>query len=110
MSKRSCEYCKYLTSGCRCRLYDRKISTAIWFDRGCQHFEELKQTIFEKITSSMETLAEKLVYHFNLYRNTKDGRVKQRHWSSSLTEDYAFETREEAVAATVEKLKKEWKG
>lgn len=64
-----------------------------------------QQTVFHRITASPEVLAENLVYSFNLYRNTSDERVKQKHWSSSLTEDYAFETKKEAIAATVAKLK-----
>jgi hypothetical protein len=75
----------------------------------CQDWGEKDQfpeiTVFHRITASPEVLAEKLVYSFNLYRNTSDGRVKQKHWSSSLTEDYAFKTKAEAIAATVEKLK-----
>lgn len=60
------------------------------------------KTVFDKITESVETMAEKMVYavHYGgLY-----------FWHSTLIYPaFPFKTREEAIAATMEELKKEWK-
>ena len=56
---------------------------------------ELDQTVFDRITASEETLAEKLVYRY-------DGNGT---WRSFLLYGYEFLTREQAIAATVAKLK-----
>lgn len=58
-----------------------------------------KATVFHKITSSPEVLAEKLVFDCG----DKDG-DGYRVWYSSITEMYYFDE-SEAIAATVEKLK-----
>ena len=63
---------------------------------------ELNQTVFDLITASEETLAEKLVYRaaFNSYGGVK------LVWRSTLYPDNAFWYSEaEAIAATVAKLK-----
>ena len=101
MSKRSCEYCRYFTDGCRCRARDEQITSSILFDEGCPHFEESKQTVFDYITQSVETLAEELVY---IIRCEEDPTWTE--WGSNIVQG-VFETREEAVAATIEELKKE---
>lgn len=54
-----------------------------------------KPTVFDRITASPEVLAEKLVYRY-------DGNGT---WRSFLLYGYEFLTKEEAIAATVEKLK-----
>lgn len=59
----------------------------------CNRFEQ-KQTLFDRITQSPETLAEKLVYYLR-YGNC---------YASSIISD-VFKSKEEAFAATVEKLK-----
>ena len=52
-----------------------------------------KQTVFDQITASQEVLAEDMVYSV--------GKV----WASTLIVDTTFDSYEEAIAATVEKLK-----
>lgn len=110
MNKRSCEYCKYLPAygeGAYCRLMDRPIKSSILFEKGCQHFEELKQTVFDKITSSEEVLAQKFVY-FD-YSVCDDNGIGYP-WCSTLFEDGGhFETEEKAITATIEELRKEAK-
>jgi hypothetical protein len=54
-----------------------------------------KMTVFDQITASPEVLAEKLVYRY-------DGNGT---WRSFLLLWYEFLTKEEAIAATVAKLK-----
>lgn len=102
MSKRSCEYCKYLTDGCRCKARDERIISSTLFECGCIHFEESKQTVFDHITQSEETLAEKLVYF-------KERIFPDDIWESTLFFRQSFYSKEEAIAATVEELKKEYK-
>ena len=104
MTKRSCEYCKYLTDGCRCKARDERITSSIWFERGCPHFEEFKQTVFDKITASEEALAEKLVYE-ELITEEDDGYVYR--WRSTILPNDFWYNEEKAIAATVEELKKE---
>jgi hypothetical protein len=52
-----------------------------------------RKTVFDRITASPEVLAEDLVY--------ESGAM----WMSTLITDATFDTLEEAIAATVEKLK-----
>lgn len=60
--------------------------------------EQMSKTVFSCITQSEETLAEKLVYAVHY-----DGLY---FWHSTLIyPSFPFETREEAIAATVAKLK-----
>lgn len=78
MSKRSCKHCRYLTDGCHCSAMDKRITSSIWFEDGCPHFEESKQTVFDHITQNIETLAEKLVYiskeeYYNSFSSNKCG-------------------------------------
>ena len=66
----------------------------------CEHFlERPKKTIFDQITASYETLAEKLVYI--------DGaqRVFNTIWRSTLLPNKYWKTEAEAHVATVAKLK-----
>ena len=79
----------------------------------------IKQTVFDHITQNVETLAEKLVYEkavkvnapiYEDYSITIGVRTVIRNvWSSALTED-TYTNRAEAVAGTIEELKKEYKG
>jgi hypothetical protein len=85
---------------------DRPITSSLLFERGCQHFEESKQTGFDHITQSVETLAEKLVYHIYL---TDCMQRKRSYWRSTFFPCNNFATKEKAIAATIEALKKEWK-
>lgn len=66
---------------------------------GCGYADFLErfpdQSIFDRITASKEVLAPKLVY-VSLFNAC---------WYSTLTGDVMYKSREEAEAATVEKLK-----
>ena len=60
-----------------------------------------EQTVFDRITTSPEVLAEKLVYRtIEIAVN----RVIYSCWKSTITEE-AYRTKAEAIAATVAKLK-----
>jgi hypothetical protein len=85
---------------------DIDITSSRWFDEGCPHFEEAKQTVFDHITQSVEALAEKLVYHIYL---TDCMQRKRSYWRSTFFPCNNFATKEKAIAATVEELKKEYK-
>ena len=63
--------------------------------------EKMSKTVFNRITSSPEVLAEKLVYRtIEIAVN----RVTYSCWKSTIT-DESYRTKEEAIAATVAKLK-----
>jgi hypothetical protein len=62
-----------------------------------------KKTLFDRITASPEVLAEKLV--FAIGRIVPDYNHVVTLWYSTIIPDITFETRTEAIAATVEKLK-----
>lgn len=110
MSKRSCEYCRYLTDGCRCRARDERITSSIRFDDGCPHFEEPKQTVFDHITQSVEKLAEKMVFlKAVVYSyNAKDNTNYIEQWISTICND-VYSSKHEAITATIKELKKEVK-
>ena len=62
-----------------------------------------EMTLFDKITVSTEVLAKKLVYQFIGYDSNG---LFNGYWKSTITdEDYT--TKEEAITATVERLKEE---
>lgn len=69
----------------------------------CILFEPKKPTVFDHITESVETLAEKLVYRRVV---SWDDEI---NWYSVGLRGYCFRTKEEAIAATIEELKKEAK-
>lgn len=113
MSKRSCEYCKYLPAydeGAYCRLMDRPIESSILFERGCQHFEELKQTVFDHITQSVEVLADSVVMPIIVEYSGDILWVSPLLQKDTSKRAIFFDSKEEAVAATVEELKQEYKG
>lgn len=69
----------------------------------CEYFlERPKKTIFDQITQSHETLAEKLVYE-ELITEESDGYVYR--WRSTILPNDFWYSAEKAVAATVAKLK-----
>lgn len=73
--------------------------------RACGHLGEEPEfiitTVFETITASPEVLAEKLVYKTIC---VAVNRVTYSCWKSTIT-DESYRTKEEAIAATVAKLK-----
>lgn len=86
---------------------------------GCGYADLLEkfpeQTLFDKITQSYETLAEKLVYETaveerkTVYDNRGRGVGVRSYidyvWKSSVTGDDIYTSKDEAIAATVAKLK-----
>jgi uncharacterized Zn finger protein (UPF0148 family) len=72
----------------------------------CQHRWQIgesqpKPTVFDRITSSHEALADKLVYKTLVVGNN---RVTYSCWRSTITEE-SYRTKKEASDATLEKLK-----
>ena len=77
----------------------------------CAHYDH-PITVFEHITASLEKLAEKLVYFDNdveekyiFYSDSSEScRIFTSGWTSNILKVY-YDTKEEAIAATVERLK-----
>ena len=93
---KTCGECRYYKNN-RCMLPCYAMNH--WADNpACHHFEEkTPPTVFDKITESVETLAEVSVCKL-------DNGVYYSHLIGSF-----YSTKEKAIAATVEGLKKEWK-
>ena len=95
MSDIMCNECKRC-DGDLCTYFDN------YSDRestiACILFEPKKPTLFDRITSSPEVLAEKLVFEIFC---KEDPDIKG--WTSAFTD--VHETKSEAIAATVAKLK-----
>jgi hypothetical protein len=90
MSKKTYNKCE------DCRKY-YECDSAWNGDVACDSFKSNERTIFDRITASEEVLAEKLVYR-------KYYILRGETWTSNvLTAE--FETKTEAIAATVAKLK-----
>ena len=80
------------------------------FVYSCKKFQPKQpETLFDRITSSPEVLAEKLVYQRNCKMIHQNDKCTIGYWTfswkSSVIKGQSFETREEAIAATVAKLK-----
>lgn len=74
----------------KCRNYNGNILIC----ESCAHYKP-KQTVFQRITASPEVLAEKLVYEdFGGW------------WSVLFDDDCNWDSRDEAIAATLEELNK----
>ena len=80
-----------------CRNYF-KCDSACKNDWACEDFEPQGKTLFDRITASPEVLAPNLVY----FVSTSWG---EAYWTSTITEEKEFESYEDAIAATVAKLK-----
>ena len=66
-----------------------------------------EQTVFQKITASLEVLAQAIVYEereHSILSENGCGAIFSGGWTSSIIE-YSYSTKEEAIAATVTKLK-----
>lgn len=74
-------------------------------DSGLKILDERKQTVFDHVTESMETLAERFVYYIE-GEHSPFG----RRWKSTLTGDVCYVNRSSAFEATIEELEKEYKG
>ncbi|MBO5681801.1 MAG: hypothetical protein J6T08_08835 [Lentisphaeria bacterium] len=74
----------------------------------CKDFEDKpKMTLFDRITATPETLAEKLVFYsdsFNKPAELVNGSIVICNWESLITGKF-YLTKSEAIAATVAKLK-----
>lgn len=81
---------------------------------GLKLIDEKKPTVFDKITESVEALAEKLVYRQNCKMIHQNDKCTLEYWTyswkSSVIPGQSFEKKEEAIAATLEELRKEYKG
>ena len=82
---------------CGCEV-NRNVIQGMYYCPRCdddkREIDVLPMTLFDRITASPEVLAEKLVYYLR-YGNC---------YASSITSD-VFKSKEEAIAATVAKLK-----
>lgn len=73
---------------------------AVMLEHKRRRAEQMRKTMFARITSSPEVLAPKLVYSFACYDRMGV------YWRSTIVkDDVDWSTKEEAIAATVEKLK-----
>ncbi len=97
-----CPYCGSLRNVCVSPVSLKYVCLA------CEKFfikgEQPKQTVFEKITSSLEVLAEEFVEPYTTWG--ADGYLNKM-WRTNFRDlsGMLFDTREEAIAATVAKLK-----
>lgn len=101
-----CKNCRYFAatgSSSVCTLYCCATSDG----ENCRNYEV--STLFDHITQSPEVLAEKLVYRRNCKMIHQDDKRTLEYWTyswkSSVIPGQSFETKEEAIAATVAKLK-----
>lgn len=105
MSKLECRKCGYEGTDWRCPICDELVIA-----------KPKNPTVFNHITESEEALAEKLVYvsleeYYKPFSANKcgNGIVIREEWRSTITGG-TWKTRAEAIAATIEELKKEYKG
>jgi hypothetical protein len=73
----------------------------------CEYFEPKTLTVFDHITESVEMLAEEIVYPYKIRFAYGSEDNWQEYWTSPLIENF-YPTRNEAIATTIEELKKEW--
>jgi hypothetical protein len=111
MSKVNCKDCQFYHNGrceelgeyttpgeCECSWFAPKTTkTVVLLDHAWRLVEEKKPTVFDRITASPEVLAEKMVYAV-----IEKGLLCFR---ATLIAGVLFATREDAIAATVAKLK-----
>lgn len=91
-----CEMC----DGDRCTYFDNDSDRESTL--ACILFEPKNPTLFDRITASPEVLAGRFVYKI---LSMGVNRRSYIWWKSSIIPDVDFTNREEALAATVEKLK-----
>ena len=91
-----------------CRNYF-ECDSACENDWACEDFEPQGKTVFDRITASPEVLAEKLVYQRNCKMIHQNDKCTIEYWTfswkSSVIKGQSFETKEQAIAATVARLK-----
>jgi hypothetical protein len=105
MSDKICVNCKFFDNG----WCDNLDCAAIVY-MNCHRFEpKPPPTVFNRITASPEVLAAKLVY-CNVTVREQPGRVElTKGWYSTIIRNKVWSNEEEAIAATVEKLKEQSK-
>ena len=109
MSNRICKRCRstnvFVHASCG--------GTTYYYCNACQDWGEKdqfpEQTVFDRITASPEVLAEKLVYqrHCKMIHQNDKRTIEYwtYSWKSTVIQGQSFETKAEAIAATVAKLK-----
>ena len=102
MSNRICKRCR----STNVVVHGSYGGTTYYYCKACQDWGEKdqfpEQTLFDQITASPEALAEKLVYKkIDSFYYTSGGVVR---WTSPIS-DWEYDTKPEAIAATVAKLK-----
>jgi hypothetical protein len=92
---RDCRACKYIDGKAWCACRAKDISDV---DPKCDCFRRKRPTLFDRITASPEVLAEEFV------EMMYDRVAGDYRYYSMLTGEF-YNSREEAIAATVAKLK-----
>jgi hypothetical protein len=108
MSNLICKNCKSISveyeDYCGCTSYYRCKTCGQRGDKD----KFTQQTVFHRITASPEVLAEKLVYQRNSKVIHQNDKCTLEYWTfswkSSVIKGQSFETKEEAIAATVARL------
>lgn len=97
-----CVDCRWFHKGNEICLKTGNAVFGIYVDFDCEHANNM--TVFEKITESLEVLAAEFVEPYTTWDS--DGRL-DKMWRTSFRDlsGRLFDTREEAIAATVAKLK-----
>ena len=95
MSEKKCKDCKHFEVDTVSAVCEKKRWICDDDAPACNRFEQ-KQTLFDQITQSPETLAEEMVF----WGHDKDG-----EWYTSHLLDEDYQTEAKAIAATVAKLK-----
>jgi hypothetical protein len=100
MKNKTCGECKWFNKivGIHCTWHEIEMHPN---EEACGDFEP--PSVFDHITQSVEALAEKLVY---IIRCEEDPSFAG--WTSNVVQS-VFETKPEALAETIEELKKEYK-
>ena len=100
MSKTICSNCSYAIHDIpEMFCMRRKLHTKDGLFENCHCFSP--KSVFDSITQSPEVLAEKLVYRYVYYSM---GGTATYYWMSTLF-DKTWDTKAEAIAATLAKLK-----
>ena len=107
MSKKSCGDCIHYDSALSYCRQAKAYLYALFGQKECPVTDK-PQTVFHEITDSPEVLAEKLVYQRNckmIHQNDKSTLEYWTYsWKSSVIKGQSFETKEEAISATVARL------
>jgi hypothetical protein len=100
MKNKTCGECKHFEVDTVSAVCEKKRWICDDDAPACNRFEQ-KQTLFDQITQSPETLAEKLVFWMSWHK--ADGAVEW--YAVSTVAEGKWSTKKEAIAATVAKLK-----